>query len=73
MSMVDYPQTDGQTKHINQELEGYLQNFTGHCQDNWDKLLPLGKFCHNNHVHSLTQQSPFMVNTGKNPHICFEP
>jgi hypothetical protein len=40
-------------EHVNQELKGYLQNFMGYHQDNWDKLLPLGKFNHNNHVHSL--------------------
>jgi transposase InsO family protein len=68
-----HPQTDGQTKHANQELEGYLRIFTSRRQDNWDELLPLGEFSHNNHVHSSTQQTPFMVNTGRHPHMCFEP
>jgi hypothetical protein len=44
----------------------------GHHQDDWDELLPFAEFSHNNHVHSLTQQSPFMVNTGRNPHMGFE-
>jgi hypothetical protein len=39
-----HPQTDGQTEHFNQELEGYLQNFTSQQQDDWYELLPLGKF-----------------------------
>jgi hypothetical protein len=56
-----------------QELEGYLRNFTGHCQDDWDKLPCLGEFVYNNHVHSSMQQYSFMVNTGRNPHIGFEP
>jgi hypothetical protein len=68
-----HPQTDGQTEGINQELEGYLCIFTSQRQDDWDELLPLGKFSHNNHVHSSTQQTPFMVDTGRHPHMGFEP
>jgi hypothetical protein len=72
-STAYHPQTDGQTEHINQELEGYLRIFTSRRQDNWDELLPLGEFSHNNHVHSSTQQTPFMVDTGRHPHMGFEP
>jgi transposase InsO family protein len=61
MSMAYHPQTDSQTERINQELEGYLRIFTSRQQDNWDDLLPLGEFSHNNHVHSSTQQTPFML------------
>jgi hypothetical protein len=32
------------------------------------KFSPWGKFVYNNHMHSLTQQTPFMVNTGR--HLC---
>jgi hypothetical protein len=36
---TDYhSQTDGQTKYVDQELEGYLRNFTNQCQDNWNEL-----------------------------------
>jgi hypothetical protein len=58
-----HPQTDGQTEHVNQELEGYLCMFTSRRRDDWDDLLPLGEFSHNNNVHSLTQQTPFMLDT----------
>jgi hypothetical protein len=47
--------------------------FTSQQQDDWDNLLPLGEFSHNNHVHSLTQQTPFMVDTRKHPCMGFEP
>jgi hypothetical protein len=40
MSTAYHPQTDGQTKHVNQVLEGYLCTFTNQQQDNWDDLLP---------------------------------
>jgi transposase InsO family protein len=72
-SMAYHPQTNGQTEHVNQELEGYLCIFTSRRQDNWDDLLPLGEFSHNNNVHSSTQQTPFMVDTRRHPHMDFEP
>jgi hypothetical protein len=62
-----------QTEHVNQELEGYLRMFTSRQQDNWDKLLPLGEFSHNNNAHSSTQQTPFMVDTRRHPCMGFEP
>jgi transposase InsO family protein len=72
-STAYHPQTDGQTECANQELEGYLCIFTSRRQDNWDELLPLGEFSHNNHVHSSTQQTPFMIDTGRHPRMGFEP
>jgi hypothetical protein len=71
--MVYHPQTDGQTEHVNQVIEGYLRAFTSQRQDNWDNLLPSGEFHYNNSVHSSTQQTPFMLDTGRNPHMGFEP
>jgi hypothetical protein len=70
--MAYHLQTNGQTECVNQELEGYLQNFMDHCQDDWDKLLPFAEFSHNNHVHLLTQQSSSMFDTSRNPHMGFE-
>jgi hypothetical protein len=68
-----HPQTDGQTEHVNQVIEGYLRTFTSQRQDNWDNLLPSGEFHYNNRVHSSTQQTPFMLDTGRNPRMGFEP
>ena len=42
-------------------------------QDNWDKLLLLSEFAYNNHIHSSMQQTLFMVDTGCNPWMGFEP
>jgi transposase InsO family protein len=69
MSTAYHPQTE----RVNQELEGYLRIFTSRRQDDWDELLPLGEFSHNNHVHLSTQQTPFMVDTGRHPCMSFEP
>jgi transposase InsO family protein len=40
MSTAYHPQTDGQTKRVNQVLEGYLRIFTSRRQDDWDNLRP---------------------------------
>jgi hypothetical protein len=73
MSTAYHPQTNDQMEHINQVLEGYLRTFTSRRQDDWDDLLPTGEFQYNNSKHSSTQQTPFMVDTGRHPCMGFEP
>jgi len=68
-----HPQTDGQTEHVNQELDQYLRLFVNKWQDDWYDLLPMAEFQHNNHVHSATQQPPFLLDTGHTPRMGFEP
>jgi transposase InsO family protein len=68
-----HPQADGQTECVNQELEQYLQVFVNKCQDDWDELLPMAEFQYNNHIHSGTQQTPFYLDSGRHPHMGFEP
>jgi len=58
-----HPQTDGQTEHVNQELDQYLWLFVNKWQDNWYDFLPMAEFQHNNYVHSATQQPPFLLDT----------
>jgi hypothetical protein len=60
-------------KCVNQVLEGYLRIFTSRRQDDWDDFLPTGEFQYNDMAHSTTQQTPFMVDTGRHPHMGFEP
>jgi hypothetical protein len=73
MSTAYHPQTDGQMERVNQVLEGYLRIFTSQRQDDWDDFLPTGEFQYNNTAHSSTQQTPFMVDTGRHPRMGFEP
>jgi len=68
-----HPQTDGQTERINQELDQFLRLFVNKRQDNWYDLLPIAEFQYNNHVHSATQQPPFLLNTRRIPRMGFEP
>jgi hypothetical protein len=72
-STAYHPQTDGQTERLNQELEQYIRLFVNERQDNWDELLPLAEFSYNNHIHSTTQHTPFVLDTGRNPWMGFEP
>jgi len=72
-SIAWHPQTNGQTERVNQELNQYLQLFVNKRQDDWYDLLPMAEFQHNNHVHSTTQQPPFLLDTGRIPHMSFKP
>ena len=72
-STAYHPQGDGQTERVNQELEQFLWVFVNKRQDDWQELLSLAEFQYNNHVHSSTQQSPFLLDTGRHPRMGFEP
>ena len=72
-STAHHPQTDGQTERVNQEVEQYLRVFCNFRQDDWDELLPSWEFTFNNSVHASTQQTPFVLDTGRNPRMGFEP
>ena len=72
-STTYHPQTDGQTEHVNQEVEQFLRLFVNQRQDDWYDWLSIAKFAYNNRVHASTQTSPFMLNTGQNPRLGFEP
>ncbi len=71
-SMAYHPQTNGQTEHVNQELETYIRMFCNHHQNDWDDLLPTAEFTLANHIHALMQVTPFMADTGQNPRMGFE-
>ena len=72
-SMAWYSQTDGQTEHVNQELDQYLWLFVNKWQDDWYDLLPMVEFQYNNHVYSITQQSPFLLDTWQLSRMDFKP
>jgi len=72
-STAYHPQTDGQTERLNQELEQYIRLFVNEQQSDWDDLIPMMEFQYNNHIHSSTQNTPFMLDTGRHPWMGFEP
>jgi len=65
LSTAFHPQMDGQTEHMNQELEQYFRFFVDHRQKDWPEWLASAEFAVNNKVHVTTKVSPFMVNYGR--------
>ena len=72
LSTVFHPQTDGQTKRVNQKLEQYLRIFINYKQKQQPDWLGTAKFAYNNKVYSDTRMSPFKVNYRQDPRIGFE-
>src|SRR5258707_6218197 len=68
-----HPQTDGQTEHVNQEIEVYLQVFVSHQQDDWADWLLLVEFAYNNKVHTATHWTLFELDTRQHPCLGVEP
>ena len=65
LSTTFYPQTDGQTERMNQEVKQYLRFFIEHRQKDWPEWLAAAEFAINNKVHTATKVSPFMANYSK--------
>ncbi|CAI7787037.1 unnamed protein product [Closterium sp. NIES-54] len=67
MSSAYHPQTDGQTKHLNQIVEQLLR---AACKDDinkWDLHLPVLEFAYNNAKHAATGETPFFLCYGRHP------
>src|SRR5882724_1196064 len=69
LSMAYHPETNGQTKWVNQILEQYLWVYFNYQQDDWVNLLPLAKFAYYNTLHSVTMVTPFFANKGFHPKL----
>jgi hypothetical protein len=68
-----HPEANGQVERMNQSLEQYLRIYCSYHQDNWDELLPLAEFTHNNTPSDSTGISPFYANKGFNPNLTVYP
>ena len=65
MSTAYHPQTNGQTKRVNQALEQYLRCFIEHHQkDDWISFLSTVEFAYNNTVHEGIKETPFFLEYG---------
>ena len=67
MSTAYHPQTDGETKRVNQELEIYLRIFCSNNPETWKLYLPTAEFAHNQKHHSAIKNTPFFLMMGYHP------
>jgi transposase InsO family protein len=59
MSTAYHPQTDGQSKQMNQTVETYLRHYVNRNQDNWVQLLSTAQFAYNNTQNETTEKHHF--------------
>ena len=62
-----YPQTDGQTERINQEIGTFLRHYVNYQQDDWTDWLAAVEFQYNDKKHVATGRTPFKLNFGRHP------
>jgi hypothetical protein len=67
MSSAYHPQTDGQTKRLNQCLESYLRCTVHACPNKWFRWLPLAEFWYNTAFHTAIGRTPFEALYGHPP------
>jgi len=67
LSTACYPQTDGQTERINQEIGTFLQHYVNYQQEIWTNWLSAAEFQYNNKKHTATGRTPFKLNFGRHP------
>ena len=73
ISMAYHPETDGQTKRVNQTLGQYLRQYCSWKQNNWEDLVALAEFAYSTAVSEATGMSPFYANYGQEPRLTWEP
>lgn len=69
MSIAYHPQTDGQTKRVNQSLETYLRCIRILHPNQWRRWLALTQWWYNFTHHTTLKMSPFEANYGYMPPI----
>jgi len=67
LSTAYYPQTNGQTERINQEIGTFLRYYVNYQQDDWTKWLAAAEFQYNNKKHAATGKTLFKLNFGRHP------
>jgi len=68
-----HPQTDEQSKWMNQTVKMYLRHYINRNQNNWVQLLLTTQFVYNNTQNETTEETPFWANYEYNLKIWQEP
>ncbi|KAJ1276549.1 hypothetical protein BS78_05G222500 [Paspalum vaginatum] len=67
MTSSYHPQSDGQTKHLNQTMETYLRCFVNGCPSKWIQWISQAEYWYNTSPHSAIGRSPFEALYGYKP------
>jgi hypothetical protein len=67
MSTAHHPETDGQTKLVNQSIECFLCCFISFHPNQWSRWLSLYELWYNTNWHASLGKSPFEVLYGDQP------
>ena len=67
LSTAYYPQTNGQTERINQEIGTFLRYYVNYQQDDWTKWLAAAEFQYNNKKNAATGKTLFKLNFRRHP------
>ncbi|KAL2145845.1 hypothetical protein VTI28DRAFT_6142 [Corynascus sepedonium] len=73
LSTAYHPQTDRQTKRLNQVVEQYLRSYVNYQQDDWVLLLPTAQLAYNTMPIEATKTTPFFANYGYEADLCQGP
>jgi len=65
LSTAYHPETNGQTKRVNQVLEDMLRMYVMDNQTQWERCLPLVEFAYNNSYHSSIGMPPYQALYGR--------
>jgi len=67
LSTAYYPQMDGQTERINQEIGTFLWYYVNYQQDNWTEWLVAVEFQYNDKRHVAMGRTLFELNFERHP------
>jgi hypothetical protein len=73
-SIAYHPQSDGQTKRVNQVIEEMLRMYVMDKPSKWEDYLHLVEFAYNNGYQASLKMSPFEALYGKkcNTPVCWD-